>query len=782
MRRNIIFWLGCLGLFLGVFLVSDSTQAADLGEDLIENGMWSDDNLAVDSGDSNLVSHTDSANPLHFSFSQVWANGVRSTGSQVVINKDATLTFVISPQTVSTSNYTWTSNRKTVDASNTFDQFTMTFSIAAGKYFDLGTSGVSVHDGSATGSDPLNGKTYIAIGTSSSSLIQNTGGQLKVNRPIYITVDLGTAWTETIQTLTIKQQFNNTNASNSSNFIKVSMGVLNFTLTLKPTLTNIFMFPTPITVDGTTYTAIVTGKGTLEGDAIRYSTDGDATTSSPAIPETVPASKNWVWLVPESAGLTAGQQLSVLETSPEKDDSNTDTGDIDDNAKYLDNSGGQDLIDKLTDLIKKYKSGSADATELENIAKEIDTTLDDISNTIDLQKQVEASTGGYQISFENDQDYLFTDPTYNETTQGLISAKIAQTPTTSTTASLVDDKTGADTLGATGKEVTWHAYQHGTAVNVDQTGSNLVTVTPEENSNGTWSCKVTANQNVMDLKQIDLVATLTLGDSKFTISKEVSVINLVQNPTTIDVTQTTSGQLNLANIPADTENLKYTWTKIDAINANSVQVGSDQSSLNLAQLTYLNDGDWYQVAITKDGHTTYSNIVQLAISGTQQPNIIVTPSEMTFSDNGTAPRLDQIINGAFSSWNQPLTTDGKQFSFGSHTGSGTNWQIAASVAPFTTASGKKLGGNTQLKFKFRATYGQAGSGYSNNDGTGQESPAISDDNTSTVLFGAKATADFTLSGALSAKMIVQAPAAQATNYHSTITWTAGENTAVPAAK
>lgn len=674
MAKRIIWWLGLCAICVGCCLLPKTlVAAATTDEDLIANGMWTENvtSASVDkNSNSELLSRTSTVIP-YFKMASVTTSGVRSTGDQVVINQDATLTFVIQPQSFSTRAY---GN----SYGNSFDKFTLVLSTnVPGKWLDFNTAGVTAHDGSLTGRNPVpSGQTYIPISSDANGLIQNEDQTVTVKRPIYITVNLKQALEATgvtgLKTLKISQQFNNSKLTNGATFIKTVTGTLDFSLTLKPTLANVFMFPTPITVDGVKYTGIVTGTGTLAGDAIHWATNSTATKDSPTISEKVPASKKWLWIVPASAGIKAGDKLSVLETSPQNDSSTTDESGIDQSSKYLDNTGGRELLAKLTDLIEKFKAGTGDPTALDTITNDIVTTLDQIDDAVSLQKQVEQSATNYKVTFDNDQDYFFKNQTSNSNIVPASFAKISD----QTIAHLVAQKNQT-----TAGQITWRAYQHGTAMAVDSLGTGAISLTPSI-FNGQPTCRVSVDKQgaARDLKSIDLVAMDS--SNKVVGAHEVTLTSLAVTPNPIDMTQTHTANLQLINLPTTLSNAQFTWHKISAITGAATSLAQPQATLPLAQLSYLNNGDWYQVTVTQNKQTVASNVVQLQLTGQQGPHVSMVPKQLNFTNNGVAPRLDQIINGTFKDWQQPLTATSNSFGFGSHIGTGVHWTVSAAIAPF----------------------------------------------------------------------------------------------------
>jgi hypothetical protein len=781
--------------------------ADDSSEDLMTNGMYSE-NVTTDSIDagsnSTLLSNAKSGNVVpYFKMSEVTASGVRSSGSQIAINQDATLTFVIKPQSFSTSAFkqSWR---------NSFNYFTLVLSTdTANKWMDFNTDGVTVSDG--TGTSPVAaGQSYIPIG--GSSPISNTNNTVTVKRAITITVDVKKAMAAldvtSLKRLRVSEQFNNTEATTGgSTYIKTQTGTLNFAIDLKPTVANIFMFPEPITVDGETYTGIATGTGTLAGDQIHWSIKGDATADDKTIPEKVPDSKKWVWIIPKSAGIGNGDTLSVLETGSNSDTSTTDSDGIEQNSQYLDQSKGKELIAKLIDLIQQYKSGSGDATEL---TQDINDTLNEINTEVETQKQLEKDAGGYAITFKDQRDFLFANKAHATSLAGDTAGTVQtagtyalQAPTDNVTANLVSEKDNAAMPSDLADAMTWKAYKHDTTTEIDQKGSGLVSLDPT--SGGT--CKVTLDPNTTtdDVSSIDLVATTPDDAALHVVVKQtIQVTALALTPDDpYDVGTDTSAAIKFVTFPetlasGDNNNQPaYTGESVSALSGvvakHIMSAEGVETYMSLGAITYRNYGDKYQMKIHYHDQDIYSNIVMVQVTGDQVPQIDLLPSDLTFTNQGTAPRLDQIINGTFQTANQPLTaTGGTPFAFSSYMGSGEHWTISAQVSPFQsqtgTLTGDSGGGSVHLKFKFKPTTSLAGSGIlasaEDNDKFLVAAHTVSDDNSLVTLFGSTTTKEgFSLEGNLAAEMTLDpAPAAQATNYHSTITWTAGENTAVPAAK
>lgn len=806
MTKRLVVWFGLVAICIGLmFIPGDHVAADDSSTDLISNGMYSE-NITTDSivsgSNSTLVSSAKSGNIVpYFKMSQATASGVRSSGSQVAINDDATLTFVINPQSFSTSAFSSSLRNK-------FNFFTLVLSTdTPDKWIDFQTAGVTVSDG--TGTSPVaSGQAYIPIG--GSSPISNTNGKITLNRTLTITVNVKKAMDDigisSLKQLRVSEQFNNTEVGMPA-YIKTQTGTLNFAIDLKPTVANIFMFPEPITVNGQTYIGIATGTGTLKGDQIHWSTQQDATAEDDTIPEEVPASKNWVWIIPKSANISTGDTLSVLETSSDNDTSTLDSDGIEQNSQYLDQSKGKELIAKLTDLIQQYKSGSGDANEL---TQEIDDTLNDINTEVETQKQLEKDSGGYVITFKDQRDFLFANQATPTSMTGDTTGTVQtgddtyalQAPTDYVTANLVSKDNNEAMPSDLADDMTWKAYQHDTTTEIDQKGSGLVSLDPT--SGGT--CKVTLNQNTTakDVSSIDLVATTPDGAKlHVTVKQTIQVTALALTPDPYDVGTDTSADIKFVTFPDDLANNddsnqpSYTGESVPVesgvVTKHVMSADGVKTYMALGAVTYRNYGDKYQMRIHYRGQDVYSNIVMVNVTGKQVPQIDMLPSDLTFTDQGTAPRLDQIINGTFQTVAHPLTATGKTpFGFSSYMGAGEHWTISAQVSPFqsqtSTLAGQSGGGSVHLKFKLKPTTSLVGSGLASSDedsnGAFVAAQTISDDNSLVTLFGSTTTKDgFSLEGTLAAEMTLdRAPAAQATNYHSTITWTAGENTTVPAAK
>ncbi len=426
------------------------------------------------------------------------------------------------------------------------------------------------------------------------------------------------------------------------------------------------------------------------------------------------------------------------------------------------------------------------------------------------EKQIEQDTAAVKASlqFANNADFIFA-PHYS--TQNV--AAIKYNPSTSLDVTLNDDTQNQKFDASKIAETTWSITKPNSSDSVagaptlSNQSSNSVTVTA--------NASTAAQINSFD-DGVDVVALVKLTDGKIIrVRKRLYIIAL--NPEHADKGDLGTRSLKLTETPPSLTNAitnskleNITFWRLPIANVPGKQDGDldgfTKSDLTYTtpELTYLNNGDVYQLSFDYNGKTYCSNPAQIVINERQPPTIYSAPdldfTDQTAEDDGAEaqgkPTLSRIISGYYSVSGKALSATGQtMFSFGAHVGA-VNWTVSAQMTPFVnTADQKPIStsdstsdstpdGVAQMTTIF--TPNTSGSDVANAGLSADKlssKGAVVDDNSPTVIYSGHATGNFTLYGQLQANLrLAKAPSARIGDYTSTVTWTTGTAANTPAAK
>ncbi|WP_125709711.1 hypothetical protein [Lacticaseibacillus porcinae] len=843
-------WFGVVFLFFVAVMPTGRVSQADssyYGTDMLPY-MTINPTIAADSNDT-MEAQMGSATPFNIPIKSLYASNIRGAGTSGVAAIDSNAEGSNVTIVMQSGDYTIPfKNNGSVNYTD-LGSFSFVFSLGNSKYIEMNQPYLKIGAGDPNNTvkrtnDATKG---VAIGKSASSgdamyvdkNTQTNSYVLHVPQDIYVQIDLQAANADkggmltNLSDMKISEQFslNSGSGYDGSTYFKTIMGALPFKITLNPQVSHITYLPQPITTKDTSTGAIITGTGSIAGDTIEYSLDNGVTWASTGAKVT--DGNTWLWLVPESLGLSENDKVVVREADTAKDDSNTDDGTVVNPFSGMTDAQITVEEGKIADIINSGGDVDQITQQINDVLTNVTATTTATNSGFSL-KMTKAGDEKTELKDMSDVDFLFTNG-YKDTdasSETTISTNSGSAVANSALVRLISTKAqvGVPYEQLVGQKITWTQLTTSGQAFPDKNGQQPLTITPVTYGDQvTAGAMVAANDNY--IYQMDgndynhgvdvvLVGQFSTFGLSMQVTKTIHIIALKPEKTNFEFADRSNFTFSLTNVPDSLNDARYTWqyTPKDSQTPGGVLTDATGQSLSIdtKNLTYYNDGDIYQLTITlPDGETFNSNPVALRFKHDQPLSFLKVPDTLHFTPDGGAGGIS--LKSALDGWKdyQPNATktgpDGNshdvswdthelssddtdsEFQIGALDDTQTPWSVTATLAPFVnTTTHQPLnpdGGTAALYLDFNIDTAKGMktsqvSDYADNNPDHDDAtieatdyrkqPVYDDDKPVTVLgsFGDTREANFALMTKVSAKLdITSSPFASTGAYTSTLTWT-----------